>query len=152
MVNKWDGRQLKQADSRVAEVRRAGDLGEKAVNEVAEDQCPIYSASSKSGAQPFHPGPPATKLSARGQFRECKGSEERETQLGSNSLTNITSIHSVLRAAPRKAVDEELSGPTCLGSTCNSHEGRWPVALRLGMAQVLWLGDFRAELHRRESM
>ena len=58
----------------------------------------------------------------------------------------------MLRAAPREAVDEELSGPTCLGSTCNSHEGRWPVALRLGMAQVLWLGDFRAELHRRESM
>lgn len=41
MVNKWDGRQLKQADSRVDEVRRAGDLGEKAVNEVAEDKRPI---------------------------------------------------------------------------------------------------------------
>lgn len=41
MVNKWDGRQLKQADSRVDEVRRAGDLGEKAMNEVAEDKCPI---------------------------------------------------------------------------------------------------------------
>lgn len=41
MVNKWDGRQLKQADSRVDEVRRAGDLSEKAVNEVAEDKCLI---------------------------------------------------------------------------------------------------------------
>ena len=41
MVNKRDGRQLKQADSRVDEVRRAGDLDEKAVNEVAEDQYPI---------------------------------------------------------------------------------------------------------------
>lgn len=40
MVNKRDGRQLKQADSRVDEVRVA-ETGVRRQNEVAEDQGPI---------------------------------------------------------------------------------------------------------------